>query len=462
MHTRNRIRAVVAMAMALSLVFANVALASIQVPSQASGSNAGSGASSLVVDRPANVVAGDLLLAQVTFEKGTEIDIVIEEIVPSSPGWTLVQRDNHLANLGQAIFRRVATASEPASYTWGFKKATDGSIMLPRASGGILRLTGVDATSPILASSGLSGDSTSLTAPSVDAGAGSLMVAFFGIQKKTPLTPPSNQPMTDAYFQQHSNDSGPTIRGRYETRTVAGATGDRTATAGASSKWVAQQVVLKAAPNTAPTLNLPENITVAATSAAGAVVTYTATATDAEDNPNPTPTCTPTSGSTFTEGETTVNCSVTDKDGLTTRGSFKITVAAYVPPNTCDLTGTFLAPIKDGSRNIVKLGNVIPVKVSVTDCNGNAVTNRTLSIRVASGVADPQDVEGESATISTSVASADTTGVMRLADGHYMYNLATKSLSGGFDYTIWVKDTTGGVPWNTAPVVGTAVIQPKK
>src|SRR5215217_1547558 len=84
--------------------------------------------------------------------------------------------------------------------------------------------------------------------------------------------------------------------------------------------------------NTKPTLTLPNNQTVEATSAAGAVVNYTASATDAEDDPDPTPNCTPASGSTFALGTTTVNCSVTDSGSLSDSGSFTVTVTDNTPP----------------------------------------------------------------------------------------------------------------------------------
>lgn len=62
---------------------------------------------------------------------------------------------------------------------------------------------------------------------------------------------------------------------------------------------------------TAPTLTVPSNITVDATSPAGAVVTFTATATDLVDG-SVTPSCSPSSGTTFHAGDTTVTCTATD------------------------------------------------------------------------------------------------------------------------------------------------------
>ncbi len=140
---------------------------------------------------------------------------------------------------------------------------------------------------------------------------------------------------------------------------------------------------------------------------------------------------------------------VSDDDG----GSF---VHQFAAANTLgQYTSTFMAPLKDGARNIVKLNNVIPVKLIVRDCNGNFVSNRTLSIFVTAGILNVQDVvEGTELIPATSVSGADTTGVMRLADSHYMYNLATKGMTTGLPYTIVIKDGTF--------VVATAVVEAKK
>ena len=85
--------------------------------------------------------------------------------------------------------------------------------------------------------------------------------------------------------------------------------------------------------NSPPSLSLPGPMTVEATSAAGATVLYAVGASDVEDNPDPTPTCTPASGTTFSLGQTTVACSVTDSSGLTTTGSFVVTVKDSAGPS---------------------------------------------------------------------------------------------------------------------------------
>jgi len=88
--------------------------------------------------------------------------------------------------------------------------------------------------------------------------------------------------------------------------------------------------------NTPPTLHLPDDKIVEATSAAGAAVSWSATATDDEDASPPAVTCTPASGSTFALGTTKVNCSATDDGRLTTKGSFEVTVQDTTAPRLAD------------------------------------------------------------------------------------------------------------------------------
>lgn len=74
-----------------------------------------------------------------------------------------------------------------------------------------------------------------------------------------------------------------------------------------------------------PTLSLPANITVDATSPSGAVVTYTASATDQAGSVPVT--CNPPSGSTFAIGVTVVSCTATNQAGMTS-GGFQVLVQA--------------------------------------------------------------------------------------------------------------------------------------
>ena len=77
---------------------------------------------------------------------------------------------------------------------------------------------------------------------------------------------------------------------------------------------------------TPPMLAIPADITVAATTPAGANVSFVATATDDTDT-DPTVSCTPPSGSLFAIGATVVTCIATDAAGKATSATFSVRVS---------------------------------------------------------------------------------------------------------------------------------------
>ena len=167
---------------------------------------------------------------------------------------------------------------------------------------------------------------------------------------------------------------------------------------------------------------------------------------------------------TFSAGNTFIGCvavpinvTVADDEPAPGTGSFSY---QFAPANTLGAyTASFMAPIKDGARNIVKLGNVIPVKVQVLDCHGNPVLNRNLTVWLVSGVTAEDIADGTNLTEGTSVSSADNGNQMRIADGHYMFNLATKGLKTGVPFTIIIKDND---PILGTQNIATAAIELKK
>jgi hypothetical protein len=89
--------------------------------------------------------------------------------------------------------------------------------------------------------------------------------------------------------------------------------------------YVAAAGDFRPADTTPPVLSLPPDLTVPATSPAGATVFFTATATDAVDGPVPV-LCQPSSGTVFPIGTTTVTCAATDSHSNTATGTFTVTV----------------------------------------------------------------------------------------------------------------------------------------
>jgi hypothetical protein len=126
-------------------------------------------------------------------------------------------------------------------------------------------------------------------------------------------------------------------------------------------------------PNTPPTLHLPSAMTVEGNTTGGATVSYAATATDAEDAVAPTPTCSPASGSKFALGPTTVHCSATDGGGLTTTGTFSVTVVDTTAPSLSGMPGDRTLTTSDPSG--ATLTYVAPTATDVVDASPSVGCN---------------------------------------------------------------------------------------
>jgi hypothetical protein len=180
---------------------------------------------------------------------------------------------------------------------------------------------------------------------------------------------------------------------------------------------------------TAPSLNLPGNLTAEATGPSGATVTYSASASDT--NPlNPTVSCSPASGSTFALGSTTVSCSATDNAGNTANGSFIVTVQdttapVVTPPGniTVEAVNASGATVSYSGESAVDLvdgsiaascspvsGSVFPlgsnsVLCSATDSHSNTGTS-TFNITVQDTTAPLLALSGDITTEATGPAGA--------------------------------------------------------
>ena len=209
---------------------ASPASATIVFESQATAQNGA--ASTLTIAKPASVANGDVLLAFVTFEKGSDAG---NDALLTPAGWVMHLRTNNLTDLGQAFYYRIIfdADAEPASYTWTFDETV-------KAAGGISRYSGVSNSSPIVESSGNTGDGTTLLATSVLGEAGSVLVAAFGVKKTTALATPGG--MTARMTATNPQDV--TLHAA-DVAVGVGATGDRGSTAGSGDKWVAQLATLR-------------------------------------------------------------------------------------------------------------------------------------------------------------------------------------------------------------------------
>ncbi len=182
---------------------------------------------SLVINKPTApnaTAAGDVMIASIGFRPNTLT-------VTPPAGWTLVLRiDNANATANSlAVYRLVAGASEPSSYTWTFSAA--GYL-----AGGIVNFSGVDTTNPIdIGINALDGQNTPSgvthsTPNRTTSVANTMLVTSHTYASGSTWTPPAG--MTEGVDVQHGPES---LEVNYVLQATAGATGIKTATAGGGS-----------------------------------------------------------------------------------------------------------------------------------------------------------------------------------------------------------------------------------
>jgi hypothetical protein len=125
--------------------------------------------------------------------------------------------------------------------------------------------------------------------------------------------------------------------------------------------------------NNPPSITVPANISVIATSPAGASVNFVTTGSDPQDG-SLVPSCSHASGATFALGTTTVSCTVTDSGGLTASASFTVTVTNVAPVCQANRPMQIIWPPNH------QLVSIDPL-VAVTDADGQPITIVVTSIR---------------------------------------------------------------------------------
>src|SRR5688572_17817038 len=114
----------------------------------------------VVVNVPAGTVSGDVMVAHIVYRATTTVTLT------PPAGWTQIGTLLTTAGAGgstplrQAIYYRVATAAEPASYQWSISAVR-------RVTGMIATFSGVHTTTPINVFSQQTGSGTSIVAPSL-------------------------------------------------------------------------------------------------------------------------------------------------------------------------------------------------------------------------------------------------------------------------------------------------------
>jgi hypothetical protein len=227
-----------ALALVSSAASAQISVVAVSAPDP--GSN---NVSSVTVPLPTGVTAGDLLLAVIAFRGGDQ-----SAIASTPAGWTQVTSTVDGALLGMSVFRKLATAVEPASYTWTFSASN-------RAAAAIMAFRGVDASSSIDAfATRVNGPSTSLTAPSITPDVpNTMLVAFWGATNgNATVTPPPAMAPSFVLANTTAGPNGLVLGGATEAHSAAAATGTRVATAGSAVPNTGYLLALRPGPSANP------------------------------------------------------------------------------------------------------------------------------------------------------------------------------------------------------------------
>lgn len=194
----------------------------------ASSANNGTGATTLVINKPTGVAEGNVMVATVTAKE--------TGAVTAPSGWTAIKNLTQGTALRQITYYKVATAGEGASYSWSLSTSR-------AASGGIVDYSGVNQTVPIDATASGMGESGNATAPSVTTsaandlvlaiasfGAGTTVTAASGTTERFDVASASNNTTEAADFAQASS----------------GATTAKTVTPAVSTGvWIAQTIAVR-------------------------------------------------------------------------------------------------------------------------------------------------------------------------------------------------------------------------
>ena len=196
---------------------------------------AGAG-SPLTINVPAGTVANDVMIASITMRpcsnsSGGACTTTINE--PS--GWTQVGTTiDQTTGAGTggfghrlAMYRRIASGAEPASYTWSF----GGTPVHAGAAGAILSFSGVDTTNPIVANAGVTTTAQrDHVAPTVDTGTvtDTMLVNVYSVNSSGAWTSTTGTEQADIASLPTPDDLGLALGVYTESIAAAGPTGTRT------------------------------------------------------------------------------------------------------------------------------------------------------------------------------------------------------------------------------------------
>jgi hypothetical protein len=236
-------RVVLALAVAACcclLLAAGDADAAIGVRGTPTSNQNAAGSASLAINVPGGTTTGDVMIATVVTAGGSAA-------YTAPGGWTAITNTtpSWSGTAHSATYYRVATAAEPASYSWSL-----GASM--QAAGDIVTYTGVNNTDPVGASNvATPGTANSAATPTVSSiTANSMIIANATWRKAAGVAPTITKPAATTQRATAQSSSGPPWFGVMTadiSQAAAGVTTARTFSASANVTWVMQTIALNPA-----------------------------------------------------------------------------------------------------------------------------------------------------------------------------------------------------------------------
>ncbi|HEX4677700.1 MAG TPA: invasin domain 3-containing protein, partial [Gaiellaceae bacterium] len=401
--------------------------------------------SPLAITKPTGVATGNLLIATISMRDTTAT------ITPPA-GWTLVTQATSNATTRQVVYSKVATAAEPASYSWSWAGGTGASD----SSGVMLSYSGIWAGTgsniDTFTTATAVGSTTAATAAGTAVYAQDMILALYGAAGQSSFTTPAGMTVLSPVSSQSGAPGVRSSSGSFQViQAASGAIAAKSSTI-TSADNTAIMVAIRPAAAAASAANSTLTSSPASVLADGSTTaTITATIKDANGNPLPgkvvtlakgsgsstittvsgatdaagvatfTVTDTAVESTTYTATDTTDTVTVTQTAAVNfTAGPATQTVFTTSPGNTNGGTafgGQPVVKIEDAFGHVITTDNTTAVTLAIgTNPSGGTLSGCTTNpITVTAGVATfagcKINKSGTGYTLTTTNIAALTNGV---------------------------------------------------
>lgn len=240
----------------ISFIFLlNISLSNAQIAQRGTATTATSTNTSITINKPSGVISGDVMIVNIAQYDNRNITLSDANL----SGWTLISGADLGGNRGRwgSVLYKIASSSEPSSYTFALDGNTSSSV------GAIIAFSGIDITNPIDASGSIKvRDATNLSATSITttiSNSGIIMLGMIGNGALNFSTWSTTSPGTLTELYDFNNGGNVSVGAAWAIKATAGATGDGTATVG-DSRNGSILLALRPVPTTPTLYTIPSTL----------------------------------------------------------------------------------------------------------------------------------------------------------------------------------------------------------